>query len=79
MGSLKAWLVNPKEQISSPYIQLKFPMIDLKTHEVFPLFMHPTAVESRDLQMIEKRFNPNKLNGNLVHLRDFPDSDYFWN
>jgi hypothetical protein len=54
-------------------------MIDLKTHEVFPLFMHPTALESKDLQMIEKRFSLNELEGNLVHLKDFPDSDYFWN
>ena len=78
MNSLKAWLVKSKDQKTESFIQLKFPMIDLKTYDVFPLFMHPTALESSDLKLIEKRFDLNQLQGNLVYLRDFPDSNLFW-
>ena len=78
MTRLKAWLVKPKNSEQKPFIQTQFPMMDLDYHDVYPLFIHPTALESVDLSMIEKRFDISALQGNLVLWKDLPSDAQVW-
>ena len=78
MASLKAWLVKPKGSQQKPFIQTQFPMMDLDDHDVHPLFLHPTAMASIDLAMVEKRFDASALQGNLVLWQDLPPEAQVW-
>jgi hypothetical protein len=73
MGSVKAWKIIPKNTSAKPYIQLEFPMMDLDFHDVQPLYLHPTALPSEDLEWIEKRFDTAAIEGNLVYWVDLPE------
>jgi len=78
MASLKAWLIKPNDPRQEPYIQNVFPMMDLDNHDVRPLYLHPTAPQSVDISMIEKRFEIDELQGNLMHFHDLPAHAQVW-
>jgi hypothetical protein len=65
-----AWLVSRKDGQAERYIQLELPGVDPDDYSVTPLYSHPTAMQSTGLDVVEWRFDIDKLAGILVLWED---------
>lgn len=70
MKAPTAWLISKKDTQDGKYIQLDYPLFDSDTYTVTPLYSHPTAMQSIGLELVEWRFDLDKLVGNLVLWND---------